>query len=68
MFGTNRKLCKCNTINIICNGNAIESKSTVTSLDVTLDEFLSGDAIDSDVLSKMSNKRSFCIGTPETLL
>ena len=44
------------TINIVCNGNIIESKSTVTYLGVTLIQSLSGDAIPSDVLSKPSNK------------
>ena len=29
-FGTKRKLCKCNTLNIVFNGNVIESKSTAT--------------------------------------
>ena len=41
--GTRKKLCKCNTLNIVCNGNVIESKSTVTYLGVTLDQSLSGD-------------------------
>ena len=56
VFGTKRKLCKCNTFNIVCNGNVIESKSSVTHLRVTLDQFLSGDPIASNVLSKTSNK------------
>ena len=34
-FGTKRKLCRCNTHNIVCNGNGIESNSTVTYLGVT---------------------------------
>ena len=56
MFGTNIKLCKCNTVNIVCNGNVIESKSTVTYLGIILDQSLSGDARASDVHSKTSNK------------
>ena len=36
VFGTKRTLWKCDTINIACNGNVIESKSTVTYLGVTL--------------------------------
>jgi len=44
-------------INIVCNGNIIESKSTVTYLGGTLDQSLSGDA--SDVLFKTSNKLKF---------
>ena len=59
VFGTKRKLCKCNTVNIVCNGNATESTSTITYLGMTLDQSLSGDAIASDVLSKMSNKLKF---------
>ena len=55
MFGTRKKLCKCNTLNIVCNKNVIESKSTVTYLD----QSLSGDVIASDVLFKTSNKLMF---------
>ena len=61
MFGTKRKLCKCNTLNIVCNGIVIESKPTITYLGITLDQFLSGDALASDVLSKMSNKLKFFV-------
>ena len=56
VFGTKRTLWKCNTINIVCNGNVIESKSTVTCLGVTSDQSLSGDTIASDFLSKTTNK------------
>ena len=59
VFGTKKHLCKCNTVNIVCNGNVTESKSTVTYLSVTLDQSLSGDVIASDVLSKTSNKLTF---------
>ena len=59
MFGTKRKLCKFNTLNIVCNGNVIESKSTVTYLGITLDQSISGGAIASNVLSKTSNKLKF---------
>ena len=41
VFGTKRKLCKCSTLNTVCNGNVIESKSTVTYLGITLDQSLS---------------------------
>ena len=47
------------TLNIVCNGNVIESKSTVTYLGVTLDQSLSGDVMASDVLFKTSNKLKF---------
>ena len=43
VFGTRKKLCKCNTLNIVCNGIVIESMSTVTYLGVTLDQSISGD-------------------------
>ena len=59
VFGTRKKLYKCSTLNIVCNGNVIESKSTVTYLGVTLDQSLSGDVIASDVLFKTSNKLKF---------
>ena len=68
VFGTKRKLCKCNTINIVFNGNVIESKSTITYLGVTLDQSLSGDVIASDILSKTSNKQKLFIGMPESLI
>ncbi len=51
-FGRKRKSSTCKTINIVCNENVIESKSTVTYLGVTLDQPLSGDAIASDDISK----------------
>jgi hypothetical protein len=35
VFGTRNTLCKCNTLNIVCNGIVIESKQTVTYLGVT---------------------------------
>ena len=56
MFGTTKKLCERNTLNIVCNRIVIESKSTVTYFGVTLDQSLSGDVIASGVLSKTSNK------------
>ena len=59
VFGTRNKLCKCNTLNIVCNGIVIESKSTVTYLGVTLDQSLSGDIIASGGLFKTSNKLKF---------
>ena len=68
VFGIRKQLCKCNTLNIVCNGIVIESKSTVTYLGVTLDQSLSGDVITSNVLFKTSNNLTFCIGTPESLL
>ena len=43
VFGTRNKLCKCNSLNIVCNGNVIESKSTVTYLGVSLNQSLSDD-------------------------
>ena len=36
VFGTRKTLCKCNTLNIACNGNVIESKSNVTYLGLNL--------------------------------
>ena len=41
VFGTKRKLRKCSTLSTVCNKNVIESKSTVTYLGITLDQFLS---------------------------
>ena len=46
-------------LNVICNGNVIESKSNVTYLGVTLDQFLSGEIIASNILYKSSNKLKF---------
>ena len=43
----------------IYNGNVIESKSNVTYLGVTLDQFLSGEIIASNILYKSSNKLKF---------
>ena len=42
LFGTKRKLSIGVKLNVICNGNVIESKSNATYLGVTLDQFLSG--------------------------
>ena len=56
LFGSKRKLYKCDKFNVICSGNIIESKSNVTYLSVTLDQFLSGDIIVSKILTKSSNK------------
>jgi hypothetical protein len=61
VFGTRTKLCKCNTLNIVCNGIVIESKQTVTYLGVTLDQSLSDDVKASDVLFKTSNKLKFFV-------
>ena len=61
-------MCKRNTLNIVCNGILIESKSSVTYLGVTLDQSLSGGVIASDVLLKGQTNFSFCIGTPESVI
>ena len=61
VFGTRTKLCKCNTLNIVCNGIVIEAKQTVTYLGVTLDQSLSDDVKASDVLFKTSNKLKFFV-------
>ena len=72
VFGTRKRLCKCNTLNIVCNGNVIESKSTVTYLGVTLDQSLSGDVIASDVPNKLMflywNARMFNMKTKKLLV
>ena len=52
VFGTKRKLCKCNTLNIVCNGNVNRHLFRHNMISLTL----SGDIIASDVLSKTSNK------------
>ena len=59
LFASKRRLQKFNTLNVVCNGNVIESKPNVTYLGVTLDQSLSGDAIASKVISKSSNKLKF---------
>ena len=59
LFGTKRRLSPGVKLNVICNGNVIESKSNVTYLDVTLDQFLSGEIIASNILYKSSNKLKF---------
>ena len=66
VFGIRPTFCKCNTYNIVCNGNVIESKSKVTYLGVT--QSLSGDVIASDVLSKTLNKLKYFLETPESLI
>ena len=70
VFGTGKRkmLCKCNTFKIVCYGNVIESKATVTYLGVNLDQSLSNDVIASYVPFKTSNKLKFFIGTPESLI
>ena len=49
-------------LNVICNGNVIESKSNVTYLVMTLDQFLSGEIIASNILYKSSNTFKFLYG------
>ena len=56
---TKRRLSTGVKLNVICNGNVIESKSNVTYLGVTLDQFLSGEIIASNILYKSSNKLKF---------
>ena len=56
LFGTKRRLSTCVKLYVICNGNVIESKSNVTYLGGTLDQFLSGESIASNILYKSSNK------------
>ena len=68
LFGTMTKLWKCNILTIVCNGNVIESKSTPTYLDPTLDQCRSGDIIISGKLSKTSDKPRFFIVTSESLI
>ena len=47
-------------LNVVCNGNVIESKLNVTYLGVTfVDQFLSGEIIASNILYKSSNKLKF---------
>ena len=50
LFGTKRRLSTGVKLNVICNGNVIESKSNITYLGVTLDQFLSGEIIASNIL------------------
>ena len=59
LFGTKRRLSTGAKLNVICNGNVIESKSNITYLGVTLDQFLSGEIIASNILYKSSNKLKF---------
>ena len=59
LFGTKRILSTGVKLNVICNGNVIESKSNVIYLGVTLDQFLSGEFIGSNILYKSSNKLEF---------
>ena len=56
LFGTKRRLSTGVKLNVICNGNVIESKSKVTYLGVTLDQFISGEIIASNILYQSSNQ------------
>jgi len=59
LFASKRRLRKASTINVVCNGNNIVSKSNVTYLGVTLDQSLTGDAIATKVITKCANKLKF---------
>ena len=59
LFGTKRNVYKCDKLNVICSGNDTESKSSVTYLGVSLDQFLSSDIVAFKILTKMSNKLKF---------
>ena len=48
--------CKRDKLNVVCSGYVTESKSSVTDLGVTLDQFLTSDIIASKILTKSSNQ------------
>lgn len=59
LFGTKHKLKKSNTIKVQCEGNIIESKSSVKYLGVSLDQSVSGEEIAATILSKTAKKLNF---------
>ena len=52
LFGTKRKLNNCEKLNVICDGNLIESKTNVKYLGLIIDETLSGTAIALNIIAK----------------
>ena len=63
LFGTKRRLSTGVKLNVICNGNVIESKSNVTYLGVTLDQFLSGEIIASNIYIYIIQILSVCLSS-----
>ena len=52
LFGTKIKLNNCEKLNVICDGNLIESKINVKYLGLIIDETLSGTAIALNIIAK----------------
>ena len=52
LFGTKRKLNNCEKLNVICDGNLIESKTNVKYIGLIIDETLSGTAIALNIIAK----------------
>ena len=59
LFGTKRKLNSAANFSVICNGNTINTSSSVKYLGVTLDNTLSGDSIALNVIKKTSGRLKF---------
>ena len=59
LFGTKRKLNNCEKLNVICDGNLIESKINVKYLGLIIDETLSGTAIALNITAKNNQRLKF---------
>ena len=59
LFGTKRKLNNCAKLNVICDGNLIESKTNVKYIGLIIDETLSGTAIALNIIAKNNQRLKF---------
>lgn len=59
LFGTKHKIKKAPELKVTCNGNEIQTKTTVTYLGLTLDQTLTGHSIAEKLLNKSASKLKF---------
>ena len=59
LFGSKKRISKCNELHVTCNGSVIGSESEVTYLGAILDHTLSGASTARSIITKSTNKPKF---------
>ena len=59
LFGSKKRISKCDELNVTCDGSAIGSESVVTYLGVILNQTLSGASTARTIITKSTNKLKF---------